>query len=578
VQSQETKQRVAASVPTDLADWQRAVTCHDQADALVHAASATRAAVRECPIRALERQCAFLADRASHLVQKARQATEEVSAGVVEEVSERVREAVAEHLPDLGVTAVRKAFEEHLEPLGTSRRTLAEKASHIRGEEEAAARASTAARQRLERLTARWVNRWILRGKVRKAGMRAADARLALGQVRLRKVQIEAVLSLVEQVYRLLAQTARRLEREETSLQALVESAEAMRERLDQAKDRRPHYHVEPRRAAILEMADTDVFTEEAVNRMVREAAHQIADGTDGAEVVGREVGQAVENSAERLPGSITDHLMRLPSAERGRLFDLLVHESNENLPVDVLKAPGNKRWRLRQIAVPGGVNACGVAEPLGRLNGEGLDSRIVDNADPSEIVIASEERGLASCQIIEFQRAEALSRRASPEHRRAAVTVWPDVDEVLALRAETNDDPEVAERVFVTLLATETLRRDGGGFYRLTLFDGLDLDALGLPDGRIAKGLKATTERLTGEPMLRKALQAYAEAERKRIGDQSLVKKMRAMRRDANPAVPAEALPEFRRAVTREIRRLAKGLDGAEREWDGDTPKGETQ
>jgi len=335
------------------------------------------------------------------------------------------------------------------------------------------------------------------------------------------------------------------------------QTAREERRNLHDAYPRLPHWHVEPSVEYVQTLADEQIFAVQPVDGIVRDIVVAWIAGDDSTQLVNSAVDQAIRHAP--LPTGIIGHLMTLPKKRQTQLYSLMNEEAIEQATVDPLQTPGKKRWRMRLIQIHGGSHAEDVTGPLDRINPESAHSRILDSPDPCRVIVTLEERGLPEACLIESRRAEEMMRRMTAAEWAAAITVC-SVDDVTAFRPEQTADPEGARRMLVQLAATGLVERSGSGVYKV-LDDVLAANSPHLPEGVIAKGLKATLRRLAQEPALRQILRDVLGVRRRMIGDKEFVRRLQALKPRLESLVPREDVLTFRGVIDDEVRALAQAL-----------------
>jgi len=251
---------------------------------------------------------------------------------------------------------------------------------------------------------------------------------------------------------------------------------------------------------------------------------------------------------AADLPGDVVSHLAATGDADRKRLFEIVAAEAEESAAVDVLNAPGNKRWRLRLVHVPGGAHS-DASEAMVQINPSGAHSRVIDTAfDPNAIVCTIEERALAAAQLVELSQAQQAASRSTTAQRQTAVTFWSDVEEVLSFNAECVGDHEAVERLASLCFALSLIRRKGKGTYEC-----VDAD-LALKRTVLAAGYENLLNTLAREDMLRRTIEQHVERRRAEFGEVRLQEELIRVRSEASEFVPREHVLRLKEIIDQQL------------------------
>ena len=415
----------------------------------------------------------------------------------------------------------------------------------LNAESDVAVQAQETRRQECRRLASRLWARLFWRRAVRRRAARVVEAVQQRWDVEIRRRRYQATARAIERALALVNHSVESLSEAEQVLERVDRDGAEFVRAIKQSTSRLPNVHREPALDRLDEIADA-VFPEETLASLARQTALGWSANSDLAERVGLAT-EAVVQAAE-LPDGVVAHLENVREPERKRLFEVVAAEAEESAAVNVLNAPGNKRWRLRLLHVPGGAHTA-ASETMGQINPSGAHTRVIDTSfDPAAIVCTIEERALAAAQLVELSQAQQVASRTTVAQREAAVTVWPEAAEVLSFNAERVGDRDDVERLAAMCFALSVIGRKGQATYEF-----LDPE-LASRYPVLAAGYENLIGRLGSEDTLRQSVERHVERRRAESGEVRVHEELIRLRSHVTDFVPRDRAARLREIIDREV------------------------
>lgn len=501
-------------------------------DQLSEANASALTAMRRQPVRMISRTVAGLQQSIAALVQEYDRRASDSIDGFVAELSKRLETAVRRRLSQDRLTGLCQTIENQRQCIERVRQSLDSATGALHAEFEAERNAASSRRAMCARQSQRWSS-FLTPWRCRRSARRAIEATVTAGGQALRHARHHQAGCLIDRVSSVLDGHLQRLRHVDARLRSELQSSENFLNDADRNTHRLPGLNVAPPTERVREIADHDLFPNEALQELAARAAGDWMTDADLEDLLEQVVNRTV--SSTPLPRTVTAYLESLNEDRRTALLNLLNSQAAEAAVPNVLAAPGGRRWRLRLLHLPGGLHNP-FAGALRQLSAD-VHTRVVDNGDPDTIGISTEEHALAACQLEEIRRAEDISRRATSQQRAAAATCF-DVDDLDEIPPALDGDPEAAEALLLKALALGVIRRDRGNGYRT--------DAPGIAEAfgaRIAQGYAATLDRLGRDAALRYAIERELHGHSTQLGEARVQQALEQLQGRLRQTVPADAV-----------------------------------